>query len=308
MKKTDTLPSAIAQYLKQLQAARQLSRHTINNYKMDLKSFNEYCASLNIIHWHSVGSREIRQHIARQHRQGLSGKSLQRHLSSIRGFYNYLVKTQGAPSNPATDIRAPKTERRLPKTLDTDQVSQLLDLKGEDPLTIRDKAMMELFYSSGLRLSELVNADTHHYCDQEGTIRVTGKGNKERVLPVGRHAREAIRLWLQVRDHFLKAAPEKFHNPALFIGKSGQRLKQRSIQQRLKKRGLQQGADANIHPHMLRHSFASHLLESSGNLRAVQELLGHADISTTQIYTHLDFQHLAQVYDETHPRARKKPK
>jgi len=308
MKKPDTLHSAIAQYLQQLQTARQLSRHTVNNYKMDLKNFSEYCASLNIRYWHTVSSREIRQHIAQQHRRGLSGKSLQRHLSSIRSFYNYLVKTHGAPCNPATDISAPKTERKLPKTLDADQVSQLLDLKGEDPLTVRDKAMMELFYSSGLRLSELVNTDTHHYCPQEGSIRVTGKGNKERVLPVGRHARDAIGQWLRVRDCFVKSAPENNHTSALFIGKSGQRLKQRSIQQRLKKRGLQQGTDANIHPHMLRHSFASHLLESSGNLRAVQELLGHADISTTQIYTHLDFQHLAQVYDETHPRARKKPK
>jgi len=308
MKKPDTLPSAITQYLHQLRTARQLSRNTVNSYKVDLESFSEYCASLNIKHWNTIGSREIRQHIAQQHRQGLSGKSLQRHLSSIRGFYNYLVKTHGVPCNPAVDISAPKTERRLPKTLDADQVSQLLDLKGEDPLTIRDKAMMELFYSSGLRLSELVNADTHHYCHQEGSIRVTGKGNKERVLPVGRHARDAIRQWLRVRDSFVKTVSENNDATALFISKSGQRLKQRSIQQRLKKRGLQQGADANIHPHMLRHSFASHLLESSGNLRAVQELLGHADISTTQIYTHLDFQHLAQVYDETHPRARKKPK
>ncbi|PCJ35462.1 MAG: tyrosine recombinase XerC [Moraxellaceae bacterium] len=302
-----SLPIAIESYLQQLGTIRQLSPHTVNNYRRDLQLFTQYCEDSGAQDIHHIKPNIIRQHIAQQHRQGKSGKTLQRHLSSIRGLMAYLIQQGVIKTNPGNGIAAPKTARRLPHTLDADQTSQLLNIKQSseqhnDILVIRDKAILELFYSSGLRLNELVTLDQDSYSASDRSVRVLGKGNKERVVPVGKKAIDALAQWSQVRHLLIKNDT----NNALFLSKNGTRLKHRSIQQRIKEWGIKQGTDRPVHPHMLRHSFASHLLESSGDLRAVQELLGHSDISTTQIYTHLDFQHLAQVYDNSHPRAKKK--
>jgi len=236
-------------------------------------------------------------------RQNISGKSLQRELSSVRTFYSYLLREQAVESNPAQGIRAPKTKRLLPPTLDVDQVGALLDTTTSDPLEIRDLAMMELFYSSGLRLAELISVNTDDIDTQDTSLEVLGKGSKSRRVPIGQKALEAIANWLLIRPQLAK--PDE---PALFVSKRGTRIHRRTVETRLKRWSLNHGTNQNLHPHMLRHSFASHVLESSGDLRAVQELLGHADISTTQIYTHLDFQHLAKVYDAAHPRAKKRKK
>ncbi|OUS27608.1 tyrosine recombinase XerC [Gammaproteobacteria bacterium 45_16_T64] len=306
--KTDTfLITAVESYLTYISTIRQLSSHTQSNYRKDLSLFLQYCDTINITHCRDVTPNHVRQYVAQQHRQGKSGKTLQRHLSSIRGLMGYLLKNNVISTNPGSGIAAPKSQRKLPHTLDADQTAQLLDLPDAshdsvDTLSIRDKAILELFYSSGLRLSELTHLNTDSYSCADRTVRVVGKGNKERVVPVGKEAINALELWRTLRPLFVKDTS----NNALFLSKNGTRLKQRSIQQRLKNWGIKQGTDRPVHPHMLRHSFASHLLESSGDLRAVQELLGHSDISTTQIYTHLDFQHLAQVYDNSHPRAKKK--
>jgi len=219
----------------------------------------------------------------------------------LRSFYQFLIRKHQLKNNPAIDIRAPKTARTLPDTLDADTLTQLLEIPGDSILAIRDRAIMELFYSSGLRLSELVNLDTCDIDLNENILRATGKGNKTRILPIGRKAAEALNNWLQQRVILAKVEEQ-----ALFVSQRGSRISTRSVQQRLNYWRKKQGLEQHIHPHKLRHSFASHILESSGDLRAVQELLGHADISTTQIYTHLDFQHLAKVYDKAHPRARKK--
>lgn len=243
----------------------------------------------------------MRNWVAGLHRQGIGGKTLQRKLSSLRSFYQFLIRNHQLKNNPAVDIRAPKSARTLPDTLDVDSLSQLLDIPPDSILAIRDKAIMELFYSSGLRLSELTNLDLDSIDLTENSLRALGKGNKTRVLPIGRKASDAIRMWLGKRDILAKIDEQ-----ALFVSNRGKRISQRSIQQRLNFWRKKQGLEQHLHPHKLRHSFASHILESSGDLRAVQELLGHADIGTTQIYTHLDFQHLAKVYDKAHPRARKK--
>ncbi|OUR98030.1 tyrosine recombinase XerC [Gammaproteobacteria bacterium 42_54_T18] len=304
-------PNAIESYLHHLGTVRQLSAHTINNYQRDLSAFAQYCADAELTNITLIKPNNIRQYTAFQHRKGKSGKSLQRHLSSIRGLMSYLIQKNLIKTNPGTGISAPKTQRRLPHTLDTDQTAQLLDIKNSPEennptLVIRDKAILELFYSSGLRLSELVNLDVEDYQPGNQSVKVLGKGNKERLIPVGKEATSALTLWLNIRPELLKAVTESAPENALFLNNKGSRLKQRSVQQRIKQWGEKQGTDRPVHPHMLRHSFASHILESSGDLRSVQELLGHSDISTTQIYTHLDFQHLAQVYDNSHPRAKKK--
>ncbi len=239
--------------------------------------------------------------VAGMHRQGIGSHSLQRKLSSLRSFYNFLIRKRKLKNNPALDIRAPKGAKKLPDTLDTDTLSQLLNIPPDSILAIRDRAIMELFYSSGLRLSELADLNLVSIDLQERSLRATGKGDKERLLPIGRKAIEALELWLAKRDNMAKS-----DKTALFVSMRGKRISTRSIQERLNYWRKKQGLEQHIHPHKLRHSFASHILESSGDLRAVQELLGHADISTTQIYTHLDFQHLANVYDKAHPRARRK--
>ena len=281
---------------------RNLSVHTLKNYQRDLNKLVAYCDAQSIEHWTDLDEQHIRLHVSQSHRKGLSGKSLQRALSSMRSFFAYLIEQGVLKFNPAKQIKAPRTARKLPQTLDVDRVGQLLTIDGNDDLAIRDRAILELFYSSGLRLSELTGLNMNSLLSAN-EVKVVGKGNKERILPVGRKAVEALQQWLAIR-HKLSNENEN----ALFVSQKGSRLSARSVQQRLRHWVLKQGLDTHVHPHMLRHSFASHVLESSGDLRAVQELLGHANISTTQIYTHLDFQHLAKVYDQAHPRARAKPK
>lgn len=296
------LKDAIAAFEQYLRSERQLSHHTCTNYMRDLRKLVAWCDTRQILATEDLNVHHVRQALGELHRQGLSGKSLQRWLSSLRSFYTYNQKNGWATSNPVHGISAPKTNRKLPKTLDPDQLSQFLALPVNDWITARDKAIFELLYSSGLRLAELVGLDCLDLDFQEHMLTATGKGRKTRRVPIGSHALAAITTWLNYRKNLPVEA-----EPALFTTKQGKRLSPRAVQSRLEKLSLLQGMQERIHPHMLRHSFASHLLESSGDLRAVQELLGHANISTTQVYTHLDFQHLAKVYDNAHPRARRKP-
>jgi integrase/recombinase XerC len=291
----------IARFLANLRVERRLSPHTLSAYRRDLAKLDEFCAAEHIGRWDQLTAHRIRALVAAQHRRGLHGRSLQRLLSALRSFFAWLISHHAMTHNPAVGVRAPKSPRSLPHTLDADQTARLLDITADDVLALRDRAIMELFYSSGLRLAELVRLDLTDLDLRDATVRVTGKGNKTRLIPVGRHARAALESWLAER----RAIPGP-DETALFVGRSGRRVTPRAVQMRLKIWARRQGLDLNLHPHMLRHSFASHLLESSGDLRAVQELLGHADISTTQIYTHLDFQHLAQVYDAAHPRAKRR--
>ena len=291
----------LQRFLAHLRFERRLSPRTLDAYARDLADFLAWGDDNSLPAWPRVREEQVRAYAAARHRQGLSAKSLQRRLSALRSFYTYLLREELAHHNPAQGVRAPKVRRKLPATLEPDQLSHLLELPGDGPLARRDRAIMELFYSSGLRLAELVNLDLPDLDRRDAMVQVTGKGAKTRRVPVGRLALEAIGNWLAVRGQLAAGA-----EPALFVSSRGGRLSARAVQARLRLRALEQGTPRHVHPHLLRHSFASHLLESSGDLRAVQELLGHADIGTTQIYTHLDFQHLAQVYDRAHPRARKK--
>lgn len=295
------MQAALERFLDKLRHERRLSPHTLSNYARDLEGLARFCREQGLEAWDRLDAHQVRAWVAAGHRRGLSGRTLQRALSALRSFFDFLLAEGTARHNPGLDVRAPKTPRRLPRTLDVDQAVRLVEVEGDDALARRDRAILELFYSSGLRLSELTGLDLGDLDLAEGLVQVTGKGRKMRRVPVGRHAVAAVRAWLTAREP-LAAAGE----PALFVSRRGGRLSPRSVQARIKLWARRQGVDANVHPHLLRHSFASHLLESSGDLRAVQELLGHADISTTQIYTHLDFQHLARVYDAAHPRARKK--
>jgi integrase/recombinase XerC len=288
----------IDRFLHHLQTERRLAKNTCKHYQRDLEELHAWCQEIGVLDWGQLDSGHVRQYAARVHRRGLSGRSIQRRLSALRSFFNYLLRERAVTHNPGLDVRAPRSDRTLPDTLSVDDISQLLDGKAGNELVIRDLAMLELLYSSGLRLAELVALDLVDIDHREQIVRVTGKGDKTRVLPVGRHALTALEAWLKVRS----AKPGE---SAMFTGRGGRRLGARAVQQRISRLARARGLPGNLHPHTLRHSFASHLLESSGDLRAVQELLGHADISTTQIYTHLDFQHLAQVYDKAHPRARK---
>ncbi len=286
-------------FIQYLQVEKRASEHTVNNYQRDLQRLQQFCNGQQIEDWRAVQPGNIRQHIAHRHRKGIGSTSLQRELSAIRSFYYYLIKKNWAEQNPAKQIQAPKQARKLPKTLDVDQVSGILEAPPDSMLEIRDLAMFELFYSSGLRLSELVGINIEDLDLNNRSLRIRkGKGDKQRDLPVGSKAINAINTWLSQRPQTTISA--------LFISQRGNRLSQRSIQLRLQQWCRKKGLEEHVHPHMLRHSFASHLLESSQDIRAVQELLGHSNISTTQIYTHLDFQHLADIYDKTHPRARKK--
>ncbi len=284
-----------------IKTLHHLSEHTCKAYQRDLKNIESYCEQQNINKWSELDGRQLRGFVATRHRQGIGGRSLQRNLSAIRAFYRYLLKEGKVKNNPAEGIIAPKSPRKLPKVLDADQTAQLVEIKEDDTLAIRDKAMLELIYSSGLRLAELISLNLNDIDFNDRILTVTGKGNKTRSVPVGGHAIKAIKKWLKSRSTMVDET-----KPALFISSRGKRISPRSVQNRLKQWAIKQGLPNHVHPHMLRHSFASHLLESSSDLRAVQELLGHADISTTQVYTHLDFQHLSEVYDKTHPRARRK--
>ena len=292
--------SEIAKIEAFLGTLQHLSTHTRKAYAGDLAAFLEYCKQLEVDKWQDLDGRQVRGYITQRHRQGIGGRSLRRNLSSIRAFYRHLSGTGETTQNPAAGITTPKTEKRLPQTLDVDQAARLVELSSDNALALRDRAIFEVMYSSGLRLAECVSLDLYSIDPGDGLVTVIGKGNKTRKVPVGKYALDALSAWLEVRAQ-LAASDEN----ALFVSTRGRRLSARSVQQRMRHWGLKQGLDASVHPHMLRHSFATHLLESSGDLRAVQELLGHADISTTQIYTSLDFQHLASVYDQTHPRARK---
>ncbi len=293
--------SLIDGYLAHLAKERRLSPHTASNYARDLRALADFAERGNLPHWKTLDSQHIRVFAARAHAGGLNPRSVQRRLSAVRGFYNYLLRERLVASNPAMDVRAPKAAKRLPGTLDVDQINQLLDIPAEDALAVRDKAIMELFYSSGLRLDELVSLDGGQLDLADRTVRVLGKGRKVRIVPVGRKAAEALRAWLKERGAL--ASPEE---TAVFVGRNGSRLKHRAIQLRIAYWARRKGLPAHVHPHLFRHSFATHLLESSKDLRGVQELLGHADISTTQVYTHLDFAHLARTYDASHPRAKRK--
>jgi len=291
----------LAAFLRHLAHERRLSDHTLSSYGRDLTRFRAWLRRGSAEPWERLDQQAVRGYVAWRHRGGVSGKTLQRELAALRSFYRYLLREGMVDRNPAQGVRAPKAARKLPATLDADQLCSLLDQPDADPLVLRDTAMIELFYSSGLRLAELVAIDIGDIDGDDATLEVTGKGAKTRRVPVGSRAREAIGHWLKVRSNY--AATDR---KARFVSRRGNRIHPRTVQQRLRQWALVRGATRNLHPHLLRHSFASHLLESSGDLRAVQELLGHSDIGTTQIYTHLDFQHLAQVYDQTHPRARKK--
>ncbi len=298
---SDGLQQWLDRFLDYLRYERRLSPHTLSNYARDLNRTRAWCETEGVGHWSRLTQQQVRGYIAQRHATGMAGNSLQRELSALRSLFRYLMREGVAENNPAQGVRAPRTPRKLPATFDADQLGQLLDVTEDDPLALRDLAMMELFYSCGLRLAELVSLQLTDIDLEDALLVVTGKGAKTRRVPVGRKAVQALRRWMGSRETL--ATPEE---EAIFVSRRGTRIHPRTVQSRLKKWALEQGATRNLHPHLLRHSFASHLLESSGDLRAVQELLGHADISTTQIYTHLDFQHLAQVYDDAHPRARKK--
>lgn len=298
---TGALAQSRSAFLDYLATERQYSAHTILNYRRDLEKLQAWADSRQLTDPAAITAPDIRQWVTRLHREGLGGKSIQRALSSVRSFYRFLARDQGIRQNPANGIRAPKSPRPLPKALDVDQVSQLMNIEGDGWLATRDRAMLELFYSSGLRLSELSGLDIDGLDLADGLVTVHGKGSKTRTVPVGGPAREALQAWLAQRAGILQA-----EDGALFITRQGRRISNRSIQERLRQIAIRQNLPQHLHPHMLRHSFASHLLESSSDLRAVQELLGHANIGTTQIYTHLDFQYLSKIYDQAHPRARRK--
>lgn len=287
-------------YLQHLTFERGLSTLTCQSYARDIKLLESLTENVSLA---LVQNTQVRRFIATLHSRGLSGKSIARALSAWRGFYNYLINHHGYTQNPAMGLRAPKTAKTLPQALSVDQAVKFVDIQDDDLLAQRDHAILELFYSSGLRLAELVNLDIDMLDFSEGTVIVTGKGNKTRIVPMGSHAMRAMQTWLQRRLEIIIAD----ENPkAVFVTRQGRRITPRAVQYRIKDWAIKQGININMHPHLLRHSFATHVLQSSQDLRAVQEMLGHANISTTQVYTHLDFQHLATIYDKAHPRAKKK--
>ncbi len=290
-------------FLTHLALERRLSQHTVIGYRRDLTCLAGFCDREGIPHWRDLKVHHLRRYAAVSHGSGLNPRSIQRRLSGARSFLKYLVREGELTQNPATGVSAPRAARRLPSTLDVDQMAHVIEIGGKDPVSIRDRAILELLYSSGLRLGELVGLDLGDIDLADGMARVTGKGRKTRLVPVGRHAREALRAWLKART-----AMAGIGEKAMFTGTRGGRISPRTVQARVTHWARHSGLGQRVHPHLFRHSFATHLLESSGDLRSVQEMLGHANISTTQIYTHLDFQHLAQVYDKAHPRARKRPR
>ena len=304
--KKKPLVKMITVFLDHLCEERQLSQHTVIGYKRDLFELSEYLEPLSIASWPEVASHHLQGFITSGHRQGRSGRTLRRKLSACRTFFNYLAREGLIKANPAMEFSAPKSKTRLPTTIDTDHISHLLDIKSSDWHSVRDRAMLELFYSSGLRLSELVGSNIEDLSFSDANIKVRGKGSKERLLPVGSKAVLALKAWLRLRENLPKG--HQANKDAIFLSERGTRISPRAVQERVKQWGRRLGINSGVHPHTLRHSFASHLLESSQDLRAVQELLGHADIASTQIYTHLDFQHLAKIYDAAHPRAHKATK
>jgi integrase/recombinase XerC len=291
----------IDRFIRHLAFERRLSNLTCKHYQRDLNALAEYGDQYGVSGWKQLDNEHVRAFAATCYRKGLSARSIQRRLSAARTFYRYLLREKHVKKNPVTAVSAPKSGKRLPGNLDADRMAKLLDISGKGPIVARDRAILELLYSSGLRLAELIDLDLGDVDLADQTVRVTGKGNKDRIIPVGRYARRAIADWLRLRGEFASAKAK-----ALFVSTQGNRLSPRSVQSRVSYWAKRQGIDTRVYPHLFRHSFATHLLESSHDLRGVQELLGHTNISTTQVYTHLDFQHLAQIYDKTHPRARRK--
>lgn len=293
--------SALKQFSEMLQFEKNYSANTIEAYGRDLKQFGTFLNGRGLLsNWQTISADEVLEYVSQRYFSGITGKTLQRHLSSLRSFYQYCSDHGLVQANPTTTVKSPRANKKLPQTLTIEQVAQLVDTPTEDFFEIRDIAMVELAYSSGLRLSELVSVRLDEIDLKQGLIHVQGKGNKQRNLPVGRRACAAIKKWLSLRTTRWQQSDE-----SLFVGRHGKKLSRRSVQQRFARLATGRGLSLHLTPHMLRHSFASHLLESSGDLRAVQELLGHANIGTTQIYTHLDFQHLTSVYDRAHPRAKR---
>jgi len=299
---TPVAPAAAAKllqdFLAHLANERRLSRNTILNYARDIAALLELAVATPLA---KLQLHQARRFVAQLHARGLDGRSLARMLSAWRGFYRYLARDHGYSNNPCVGLRAPKAKKSLPHALSPDEAGRMMEIPEDDSLATRDKAIYELFYSSGLRLSELTGLAPGDVNFSDATVRVTGKGAKTRVVPVGSHALAALKKWLDKRELLVREGTD-----ALFVNRNGTRLTARAVQYRMKEWALKLGLAANVHPHVLRHSFASHVLQSSGDLRAVQEMLGHASISTTQVYTHLDFQQLAKVYDAAHPRAKKK--
>ena len=293
----------IARFVRHLETERRLSPHTCKHYRRDIESLQHYCDEQKLNRWGDLDDEYVRAYAATCYRRGLSARSIQRRLSAARTFFRYLLREKWVKRNPVESVRAPKAGKRLPGNLDADRMARLLEIKGDGPIVARDRAILELLYSSGLRLGELVGLGITDVDMADATVHVTGKGNKDRIVPVGRYALKALSTWHSVRGEL--ANPGEL---ALFVSQRGSRLSPRSVQARVDFWAKRQGIDCKVYPHLFRHSFASHLLESSHDLRGVQELLGHANISTTQIYTHLDFQYLAQIYDQTHPRAKARNK
>ncbi|MEG3591683.1 MAG: tyrosine recombinase XerC [Pseudomonadota bacterium] len=300
---SSSLDNYLEDFIVFLKSERNYSTHTVKSYSQDIRYFFTYCKKFNSPELSNITTTDIKEYAAKLNRIGRAPSTIQRSLSSIRTFYAYLQKEKIVKINPALNAKGPKLHRKLPKVMNVDEMSRLLDNNKKTDLVIRDVAIIELLYSSGLRVSELTSLDIQNISIRSSEVKVTGKGNKQRVVPIGKSAINALKLWLTVRKK------HDFDNQeALFLNNKGKRLSARSVQLRLRKLALEKGINKTVHPHVMRHSFASHLLESSGDLRAVQEMLGHSNLSTTQIYTHLDYQHLSQVYDKAHPRARKKEK
>ena len=291
----------IDKFIRHLEFERRLSPQTCKSYRHDLYSLLTFREYSGVDSWGGMDSEHFRAYSASCYRKGLSARSIQRRLSACRTFFRYLLREKHISKNPITDVSAPKGKKRLPGNIDADRMAHLLNIPGKGPLVDRDRAILELLYSSGLRLAELIDLNVDDIDSRDATVQVTGKGNKDRIVPVGRKALAALERW-----HKTRLSMANSDEIALFVSNRGQRLSHRSVQARLTYWAKRQGIDSKVYPHLFRHSFASHLLESSHDLRGVQELLGHSNISSTQIYTHLDFQHLAQIYDKTHPRARKK--
>ena len=285
-------------FLAHLEVERRMSAHTLDAYRRDLAALADWAHKQGIVDLETLQPEQLRAFVAAEHRRGLSPKSLQRRLSACRSWFQWLLKNGRIALNPAAAIKAPKAPRKLPQVLDADEATRLVEVPTDAKLGLRDRALLELFYSSGLRLSELCALRWRDLDLGNGMVTVLGKGSKQRTVPVGSHARAALDAWRGETK-----APD---DAPVFPGRGGRPISQRAVQIRIRQLAQRQGMFKHVHPHMLRHSFASHLLESSGDLRGVQELLGHADIATTQIYTHLDFQHLARVYDAAHPRAKRK--
>ncbi len=290
--------ACVDRFLRYLGVERQLSPITLTNYQRQLDALIALADEAGLKSWQQCDAAQVRSFAVRSRRAGLGPASLALRLSALRSFFDWMVSQGELAANPAKGIAAPKIPRHLPKNIDVDDVNRLLDIDLNDPLAVRDRAMLEVMYGAGLRLSELVNLDIKHLDLESGEVWVMGKGSKERRLPIGRNAVTWIEHWLDLRGLFGT-------DDALFLSKLGKRISARNVQKRFAEWGIKQGLNSHVHPHKLRHSFATHMLESSGDLRGVQELLGHANLSTTQIYTHLDFQHLASVYDAAHPRAKR---